>query len=184
MTGPVDRDRVGAVVGTPMVGRLSVLVVEEEQPVSEALAHVLQVEGFTVEWATTGPLALRMFDKVRPDLVLLDLMLPGLDGIAVCRAIRRRSTVPIILITARDGDADAAQGLAAGADAHVTKPCSGDDLHATIGPLLDRAASAVSVHEPPPGAGAWLDLQVVRTRRHHGLRIARHEHLKAGRRLR
>lgn len=75
--------------------RVRVLVVEDEQSVAEALAFLLRVEGFVVEGATTGPLALRLFEQFVPDLVLLDLMLPGLDGLAVARGLRQRSTVPM-----------------------------------------------------------------------------------------
>lgn len=137
--------------GTDPDKPIKVLVVEDEQSVAEALGFLLRLDGFSVEWATTGPLALRLFDIFEPDLVLLDLMLPGLDGLDVCRRLRRRTDVPIIMVTARDSAADRSRGLQAGADDYVTKPYSVPELRETIHAALARrsAGSVVDLRSAP-----------------------------------
>ena len=100
----------------------TVLVVEDEESYVEALELGLAREGFTVRVARTGTEALALFDAVRPDIVLLDLMLPGMSGIDVCRQIRTRSRVPVIMVTAKDSEVDTVVGLEVGADDYVTKP--------------------------------------------------------------
>lgn len=133
--------------------RLTALLVEDEQSVSEAIAFLLQRDGFRVEWATTGPLAVRLFDQLSPDLVLLDLMLPGLDGLDVCRRIRATSEVPVVMVTARDSPADRALGLAAGADAYLTKPFTAAQPLTTIRDVLHqhraRAADRPATQQVP-----------------------------------
>src|SRR3954469_7317472 len=115
-----------------------VLVVEDEESFSDALSYMLRREGFEVAVAGTGPDALSEFDRVGPDLVLLDLMLPGMSGTEVCRALRQRSNVPVIMLTARDSEIDKVVGLELGADDSVTKPFSARELVARIRAVLRR----------------------------------------------
>ena len=115
-----------------------ILVVEDEQSFSDALAFMLGREGFDVAVAPTGPLALEMFERDGADVVLLDLMLPGLPGTEVCRELRRRSNVPVIMLTARDGEIDKVVGLELGADDYVTKPFSARELVARVRAVLRR----------------------------------------------
>jgi len=109
-----------------------ILLVEDEQALSEPLSFLLEREGYEVTVAEDGPSALAEFDKAGADLVLLDLMLPGLPGTEVCREIRTRSAVPIIMLTAKDSEVDIVVGLELGADDYVTKPYSTRELLARI----------------------------------------------------
>ena len=127
-----------------------VLVVEDEESFSDALSYMLRREGFDAVVAATGPEALAEFDRSGADIVLLDLMLPGLPGTEVCRALRTRSNVPIIMLTAKDGEIDKVVGLELGADDYVTKPYSARELVARIRAVLRRRGDAV---EAPPGEG-------------------------------
>jgi two-component system, OmpR family, response regulator RegX3 len=115
-----------------------VLVVEDEESFSDALSYMLRREGYEVAIASTGPDALATFDRSGADLVLLDLMLPGLSGTEVCRGLRQRSNVPIIIVTARDSEVDKVVGLELGADDYVTKPFSSRELVARIRAVLRR----------------------------------------------
>ena len=115
-----------------------VLVVEDEDSISEPLAYMLRKEGYDVAVATSGPEGLIVFDRDGADLVLLDLMLPGLPGTEVCRQLRTRSAVPVIMLTARDGEVDKVVGLELGADDYVTKPFSHRELVARIRAVLRR----------------------------------------------
>jgi two-component system response regulator RegX3 len=115
-----------------------VLVVEDEESFSDALSYMLRREGYEVEVAETGPDALSAFDRTGADLVLLDLMLPGLSGTEVCRELRSRSKVPIIMVTARDTEVDKVVGLELGADDYVTKPFSSRELIARVRAVLRR----------------------------------------------
>jgi two-component system, OmpR family, response regulator RegX3 len=115
-----------------------VLVVEDEESFSDALSYLLRREGYEVEVAGTGPGALAAFDRGGADLVLLDLMLPGLSGTEVCRDLRSRSKVPIIMVTARDTEVDKVVGLELGADDYVTKPFSSRELIARVRAVLRR----------------------------------------------
>jgi two-component system response regulator RegX3 len=115
-----------------------VLVVEDEESFSEPLSYMLRREGFEVAVAATGPDALSQFDRSGADLVLLDLMLPGLSGTEVCRTLRQRSNVPVIMLTARDAEIDKVVGLELGADDYVTKPFSSRELVARIRAVLRR----------------------------------------------
>jgi two-component system response regulator RegX3 len=117
-----------------------VLVVEDEESFSDALSYMLRREGYEVEVAATGPDALQSFERSGADLVLLDLMLPGLSGTEVCRELRTRSHVPIIMVTARDTEVDKVVGLELGADDYVTKPFSSRELVARIRAVLRRGA--------------------------------------------
>jgi two-component system response regulator RegX3 len=116
-----------------------VLVVEDEESFSDALSYMLRKEGFEVAVASTGPEAIAEFDRSGADLVLLDLMLPGLPGTEVCRLLRQRSTVPVIMLTAKDTEVDKVVGLELGADDYVTKPFSSRELVARIRAVLRRA---------------------------------------------
>jgi two-component system, OmpR family, response regulator RegX3 len=118
-----------------------ILVVEDEASFSEALSYVLTKEGYQVTVADTGDGAIKAFDKEGADLVLLDLMLPGLSGTDVCRQLRTRSQVPIIMLTAKDSEVDKVVGLELGADDYVTKPYSKAELVARIKAVLRRGSS-------------------------------------------
>ncbi|UTT66422.1 response regulator transcription factor [Janibacter sp. CX7] len=115
-----------------------ILVVEDEVSFSDPLSYLLRKEGYDVEVAETGPDAITAFDSDGADLVLLDLMLPGLSGIDVCRSIRQKSNVPVIMLTAKDGEIDKVVGLEIGADDYVTKPYSSRELLARIKAVLRR----------------------------------------------
>lgn len=117
-----------------------ILVVEDEISFSDPLSYLLRKEGYEVAVAETGPEALADFDRAGADLVLLDLMLPGLSGTEVCRAIRSRSNVPVIMLTAKDSEIDKVVGLEIGADDYVTKPYSSRELLARIKAVLRRLA--------------------------------------------
>jgi two-component system response regulator RegX3 len=115
-----------------------VLMVEDEESFSDALSFQLQREGFEVEVAANGNDALTAFDRNGADIVLLDVMLPGLSGTEVCRTLRSKSSVPIIMVTARDAEVDKVVGLELGADDYVTKPFSSRELIARIRAVLRR----------------------------------------------
>ncbi|MBE2998741.1 response regulator transcription factor [Nocardiopsis sp. HNM0947] len=115
-----------------------VLVVEDEESYSDALSYMLRKEGFEVAVAPTGNVALETFDRTGADLVLLDLMLPGLSGTEVCRTLRQTSNVPVIMLTAKDSEIDKVVGLELGADDYVTKPFSSRELVARIRAVLRR----------------------------------------------
>jgi two-component system, OmpR family, response regulator RegX3 len=115
-----------------------ILLVEDEIALSDPLSFLLEREGYEVEVAADGPSAITAFDQNGADLVLLDLMLPGLPGTEVCREIRTRSTVPIIMLTAKDSEIDIVVGLELGADDYVTKPYSTRELLARIRAVLRR----------------------------------------------
>jgi two-component system, OmpR family, response regulator RegX3 len=115
-----------------------VLIVEDEESFADPLAFLLRKEGFTAAVASTGQQALEEFDRNGADIVLLDLMLPGMSGTDVCRALRQRSTVPVIMVTARDSEIDKVVGLEIGADDYVTKPYSARELIARVRAVLRR----------------------------------------------
>jgi two-component system, OmpR family, response regulator RegX3 len=115
-----------------------VLVVEDEDSYSDALAYMLRKEGYEVAVAQTGPDALSDFDRNGADIVLLDLMLPGLPGTEVCRQLRAVSNVPVIMVSAKDAEVDKVVGLELGADDYVTKPYSPRELVARIRAVLRR----------------------------------------------
>ena len=114
------------------------LVVEDEESIVDAVSYMLRKEGFEVAVATTGPGALEEMERSGADLVLLDLMLPGLPGTEVCRQIRQKSNVPVIMLTAKDSEVDKVVGLELGADDYVTKPFSSRELVARIRAVLRR----------------------------------------------
>ena len=134
-----------------------ILVVEDEETLSEAIAFLLSKEGFDVSVAANGPDAISEFEKNGADLILLDLMLPGLSGTEVCRQIRTKSAVPIIMLTAKDSEIDKVVGLELGADDYVTKPYSSRELIARIRAVLRRGELLDSAED-----GAVLEVGPVR----------------------
>jgi DNA-binding response OmpR family regulator len=126
----------------------TILVVDDEPTIREALVDALEADGFRVVAAADGREALARFRGERPDLVLLDLMLPELSGIEVCRIIRAESAVPIVMLTAKDSEVDKVVGLELGADDYVTKPFSLRELSARIRALF-RRSEQVAVAAPP-----------------------------------
>ena len=120
-----------------------ILIVEDEPSLSEPLAYLLDREGYETTVAKDGPRAVAEFDRNGTDLVLLDLMLPGLPGTEVCREIRSRSQVPIIMVTAKDSEVDIVVGLELGADDYVTKPYSTRELLARIRAILRRRTESI-----------------------------------------
>jgi len=124
-----------------------ILVVEDEASFTDALSYVLGKEGFEVVVADTGDGAIASFDKFGADLVLLDLMLPGLSGTEVCKQLRSRSNVPIIMLTAKDTEVDKVVGLELGADDYVTKPYSKAELVARIRAVLRRQGESIETQD-------------------------------------
>ncbi|MRH87147.1 response regulator [Nocardia sp. SYP-A9097] len=118
----------------------SVLIVEDEESLADPLAFLLRKEGFEVTVVGDGPSALAEFDRSGADIVLLDLMLPGMSGTDVCKQLRARGSVPVIMVTARDSEIDKVVGLELGADDYVTKPYSSRELIARIRAVLRRGA--------------------------------------------
>ena len=130
-----------------------ILVVEDEESYSDPLSYLLRREGYDVVVAATGPAALAQFDSNGADLVLLDIMLPGLSGVDVCRRLRQRSSVPVIMLTAKDSEIDKVVGLEIGADDYVTKPYSSRELLARVKALLRRLAEPEELLSPTLEAG-------------------------------
>ena len=124
-----------------------VLVVDDNLRTRDAIALYLRHAGYAVDLAATGPDALSVAASARPDLIVLDLMLPGLDGLDVCRALRGRTDVPIIMVTARATEEDKLEGLRSGADDYVTKPFSPRELVARVATVLRRAGRRANVIE-------------------------------------
>lgn len=119
-----------------------VLIVEDEESLADPLAFLLRKEGFEASVVNDGAQALGAFDRISPDIVLLDLMLPGMSGTEICKALRARSGVPVIMVTARDSEIDKVVGLELGADDYVTKPYSARELIARIRAVLRRGGDA------------------------------------------
>lgn len=119
-----------------------VLLVDDEAPLRASLTYTLQKEGFEVTTAADGQSAIKQFHKRVPDIILLDLMLPEVDGMEVCWRIRAFSNVPIVMLTAKDQDIDKIRGLEAGADDYVTKPFNTGELVARMRSVLRRHAAA------------------------------------------
>ncbi len=136
-----------------------VLIVEDEESFADPLAFLLRKEGFTTAVAATGQDALEEFDRNGADIVLLDLMLPGMSGTDVCKALRTRSAVPVIMVTARDSEIDKVVGLELGADDYVTKPYSARELIARVRAVLRRGGERATTTAPPacwrPGRCGW-----------------------------
>jgi DNA-binding response OmpR family regulator len=126
----------------------TILVVEDEPTLRETLAEALEMDGHRVVTAATGPEALQRFRSEAPDLILLDLMLPELSGVEVCRIIRRESGVPIVMLTAKDAEVDKVVGLEVGADDYVTKPFSLRELSARIRAMFRRTDRVAEPSSP------------------------------------
>ncbi len=122
-----------------------VLVVEDEPAIADAVAARLRAEGFTVHVAADGPAGVAAAAEHAPDLVVLDVMLPGFDGLEVCRRVQAQRPVPVLMLTARDDEADTLMGLAAGADDYLTKPFSMRELVARVHALLRRVRRAAEL---------------------------------------
>ncbi|MEX0831491.1 MAG: response regulator transcription factor [Nitriliruptoraceae bacterium] len=139
------------------------LLVEDERSIAEALTVSLEAEGFEVVWVADGSEAVAAWERTRPDLIVLDVMLPGMSGTEICRTIRARSDVAIIMLTARDTEVDRVVGLELGADDYVTKPFSSRELVARIRAILRRggggAGGAVGAVDDVPveAAGVRID---------------------------
>ena len=115
-----------------------VLIVDDEKPISDIISFSLKKEGYEIAVAYDGEAALEQFESEHPDLIILDLMLPKIDGLEVCRQIRKTSQVPIIMLTAKDSEIDKVLGLELGADDYVTKPFSNSELTARVKANLRR----------------------------------------------
>jgi DNA-binding response OmpR family regulator len=137
-----------------------VLVVEDDETLQAVLQYNLAKEGYQVMAATDGESALEMARRSPPSLVLLDLMLPKLDGLEVCRLLRRETSVPILILTARDGEMDKVSGLDTGADDYITKPFSVKELMARVRALVRRSEMATEAPSSSLSVGdLFLDLQ-------------------------
>jgi two-component system response regulator RegX3 len=132
---------------------IRVLIVEDEESLADPLAYLLRKEGFEATVVTDGPAALAEFDRAGADIVLLDLMLPGMSGTDVCKQLRARSSVPVIMVTARDSEIDKVLGLELGADDYVTKPFSSRELLARIRAVLRRHGEQEELLPPTVEAG-------------------------------
>jgi DNA-binding response OmpR family regulator len=130
-----------------------ILVIEDERSIAGAVAARLRSEGFDVEIAVDGPSGVEAFSVHEPDLVVLDLMLPGLDGLEVCRRIQAERTVPVLMLTARDGESDLVTGLEVGADDYMTKPFSARELVARVHAILRRVRRSDADGEGPARIG-------------------------------
>ncbi len=135
----------------------TVLVVDDDIRMLRMMKRMLELEGFAAQMADGGDPALRMFEKETPDLVLLDVMMPDLDGYSVCQRIREFSQVPIIMVTARDQDREKVEGLDAGADDYVTKPFSASELAARVRAVLRRTRGQA---RPRESAFQYKDMRV------------------------
>ena len=118
--------------------KTSLLVVDDDVRILRMMQRILELEGYRVLTASSGEAALDIFDEKTPDLVLLDIMMPNMDGYTVCRRIREFSQTPIIMVTGKDNDEEKVQGLDAGADDYVTKPFSAKELGARVRAVLRR----------------------------------------------
>ncbi|MFC4018606.1 response regulator transcription factor [Micromonospora sp. GCM10011542] len=139
-----------------------ILVVEDERTIAESVAARLRAEGFTVDIAADGPSAVERFRDGRHDLVVLDVMLPGFDGLEVCRRIQADRPVPVLMLTARDDETDLLVGLAVGADDYLTKPFSMRELAARVHVLLRRMERAATA---PPASVRLGDIEISPTER-------------------
>jgi len=139
---------------------MHILVVEDERTIAESVAARLRAEGFTVELSGDGPSAVAAARRTPPDLVVLDVMLPGFDGLEVCRRIQADRPVPVLMLTARDDETDLLVGLAVGADDYLTKPFSLRELAARVHALLRRVDRARQVATDPEAPIVLGDLEI------------------------
>ncbi len=136
-----------------------VLMIEDEQTYRDTLGYMLRHEGFEVSEAANGAAGLASFERTGADIVLLDLMMPGMPGTEVCRQLRAVSNVPIIMVTARDSEIDTVVGLELGADDYVTKPFSHRELVARIRAVLRRGADVELLPDVVEAGGVRMDLE-------------------------
>ncbi|MEZ5092513.1 response regulator transcription factor [Nocardioides sp.] len=144
---------------TQPVRRL-VLVVEDDPVISETVSRRLEAEGYAVARASDGPAAVRAATEQRPDALVLDLMLPGFDGLEVCRRVQAERPVPVLMLTARDDESDILAGLAVGADDYLTKPFGMRELVARVAALLRRVDRAAELAQQSPAVHSVGDLVV------------------------
>jgi len=133
-----------------------IAVIEDEATIADSVAARLRAEGFEVEIAGDGPAGVELCRRFRPDLVVLDLMLPGIDGLEVCRRIQRDRELPVLMLTARDSETDLEVGLAVGADDYVTKPFSSRELVARVRALLRRTERSPAGENVPVRVGGLV----------------------------
>lgn len=145
--------------------RRLVLVVEDDLTIATSIRARLRAEEFEVELAHDGPAAVAAVEAHRPDLVVLDVMLPGFDGLEVCRRIQATRPVPVLMLTARDSEADLLTGLAVGADDYLTKPFSIRELAARVHVLLRRVERAAQTEQASTGRLVLADLVIDRAER-------------------
>jgi two-component system, OmpR family, response regulator RegX3 len=134
-----------------------ILIIEDEESIGQALEYQLRRDGFEVSWVKDGASGLKAFEASEPDIVLLDLMLPGMSGEELCKRIRNSSQVPIVVLTAKDTEVDTVVGLELGADDYVTKPFSMRELVARIRAVLRRSQPSESGPAVLEGGGIVLD---------------------------
>ncbi|MFD8450158.1 MULTISPECIES: response regulator transcription factor [Streptomyces] len=149
----------------PSTAPARILVVDDDPTVAEVVAGYLDRAGYRVDRAGDGPAALARADAHRPDLVVLDLMLPGMDGLEVCRRLRERGPVPVVMLTARGDEDDRILGLEVGADDYVTKPFSPRELVLRVESVLRRTRPAPAPR-PPSAAGLTVDPAARRATKH------------------
>jgi DNA-binding response OmpR family regulator len=142
-----------------------ILVVEDEPTIAESVAARLRAEGFAVDLAADGPGAVAAARATRPDLVVLDIMLPGFDGLEVCRRIHADRPTPVLMLTARDDETDLLVGLAVGADDYLTKPFSPRELAARVHALLRRADRTGTIDDSGSDPVRLGDLEIDRAQR-------------------
>ncbi|MEV5800410.1 response regulator transcription factor [Streptomyces collinus] len=176
MQQPYASPHAGPEPGPPPGTRGRVLVVDDDPTVAEVVAGYLDRAGYTVDRAADGPAALERAAAHRPDLVVLDLMLPGMDGLEVCRRLREHGPVPVVMLTARGDEEDRVLGLEVGADDYVTKPFSPRELVLRVDSVLRRARPAAPQHPRGPygpfgAAGLSVD-QAARRATKNGAELA------------
>src|SRR5437764_5379150 len=128
----------------------TILVVDDEPPILDLIASYLRADGFTVHTADDGPAALAQARAVRPDLIVLDVMLPGMDGLEVCRRIQQEFDVYVLMLTARAEEIDKIVGLSVGADDYLTKPFSPRELVVRVKAILRRSRTGAAAEPAPP----------------------------------
>ena len=139
------------------MGQRTILVVDDEATVLDVVCRYLERDGFGVRTAATGPEALALIDAAAPDLIVLDLMLPGIAGEEICRRVRAQSTVPIIMLTARGGEGERLRGLELGADDYMVKPFSPRELVARVKAILRRSGMAPATSVPLAAGNLGID---------------------------
>jgi DNA-binding response OmpR family regulator len=142
----------------------TVLVVDDEEAIAEAVRARLEAEGYRVVVAADGPQAIRLHAEHRPDLVVLDLMLPGMDGLEVCKAIQRTAWTPVLMLTARTEEADKVAGFAVGADDYLTKPFSLRELVVRVKAILRRIERMRAVRDEGPIERPGIEIDPARRR--------------------